>query len=167
MSEREPFRLFRDPPGELVDDLRYDSLGVFVLQCFEESLPNRRVWLSGVRGAGPAEGPLDLRQLGRHYRHRLVALDRVGGHGGQPIRDSLQGKAGGRPSALPSGDHGDAPGHGSRLGAGGVGVDIGAAMALSVHRRRWGVSGGRARARARARVRGRRRGGGGPRTRCR
>lgn len=31
MSERELIRLLRDPPGELVDDLGYDSFGVYML----------------------------------------------------------------------------------------------------------------------------------------
>ncbi len=31
MSEREIVRILRDPPGELVNDLGYDLLGVFVL----------------------------------------------------------------------------------------------------------------------------------------
>lgn len=99
MSERELFRLLRDPPGELVDDLRYDSLGVFMLQRFEEGLPDRRVRLSGVRGTGPADCPLDLRQMGRHYRHCLVVLARVGGHGTSRSGRSYEVKAGVRPSA--------------------------------------------------------------------
>ncbi|QTZ92196.1 hypothetical protein [Streptomyces auratus] len=49
-------QLLRDPLGELVDDLRYNSLGVFILQCFDEGVPDLRVRLSGVRGTGPADG---------------------------------------------------------------------------------------------------------------
>lgn len=99
MSEGELFRLLRDPPGELVDDLRYDSLGVFMLQCFEEGLPDRLVRLSCMRGTGLADCPLDLRQMGRHYRYRLVVLTGIGGHGTSRSDRTYEVNAGGRPSA--------------------------------------------------------------------
>lgn len=80
MSERKHVWVLRDPTGELVYDLGYDRLGIFIPQRFDESLPDCHMRLPGVRGTGPADCPLDLRQMGRHNRHRLVVLARVHGH---------------------------------------------------------------------------------------
>jgi hypothetical protein len=49
MSEREVVRVLRDPPGELVNDLGYDSLGVFVLKGSHGGWPDHCVCPAGVR----------------------------------------------------------------------------------------------------------------------
>ncbi|WP_406400717.1 hypothetical protein OH805_16975 [Streptomyces sp. NBC_00879] len=81
MDVRAGTGLLRDLPCKLVDDLRYDSLSVFVSQRFDKGLTDYRVRLPGVSGTGPVYCPLDLRHVGRHYRHCLVVLARVRGHG--------------------------------------------------------------------------------------
>lgn len=103
MSEREVVRVLRDPPGELVNDLGYDSLGFFVLKGLHEGWSDQCVRPAGVRGPGPADCPLDLCQVGRHDRDRRVVFAGVRGHGTSRSGRSAEVKADDVPSAWEAG----------------------------------------------------------------
>ena len=90
-------RALRDLPRQLVDDLRYDPLSVFIPQRFDKGLMDWRERLPSVRGTRPVDCPLDLRQMRRHYRHCLLVLARVRGHGHSRSGRTDEVKAAGTP----------------------------------------------------------------------